>query len=80
MNNLNKRLLSSIENHGKCDILGILKLFPEFKQFTILRGLFELRNDGWVKVNKFRTIEGVKTHNPNVYRTRKQLYSQTSLL
>lgn len=77
MNNLKKRLLSSIELHGKCDIHGLLQIYPEFNLFTILRNLFILQNEGWIKVRKTRTIDGITTKNPNVARTNKQMYSQT---
>lgn len=79
MNKLKDRLLSSIEVHGKMDICGVFSLYPNDRKFTILRNLFRLRNDGWIKVSKHRTIDGVKTDNPNVQRTRKQLYSQPEL-
>jgi len=76
MSKLKERLLSSIELHGKCDIHGLLNLYPGFSKFTILRNLFILRNEGWIKINKQRTIDGVKTDNPNVFRTQKQMYKQ----
>ncbi len=79
MSKLKERLLSSIEIHDKCDIYGILNLYPNERKFTILRNLFILRNEGWVKINKFRVIDGVKSNNPNCSRTQKQLYTQQDL-
>lgn len=57
MNNLKARLLSSIELYGKCDIYGLLNLYPGFTKRQILRQLFTLRNEGWIKINKHRVIE-----------------------
>jgi len=71
MNKLKDRLLSSIEVHGKVDIAGLLQLYPNDKKFTIIRNLFVLQSEGWIFVRKFRTIDGVKTRNPNVRRTKK---------
>lgn len=76
---LKNRLLASIDIHGKVDIHGVLNLYPHERKFTILRNLLVLRNEGWIKVRKHRTIDGVKTDNPNVFRTNKQLYSQPEL-
>ena len=79
MSKLKQRLLSSVENHGKCDIYGILKLYPRERKFTIIRNLFLLRNDGWVIISKYRVIDGVKTNNPNVRRSQKQMFKNLSL-
>lgn len=75
MSKLKERLLSSIEIHGKSDIYGILNLYPNERKFTVLRNLFMLQNEGWIKVNKFRVIDGVKSNNPNVSRTQKKHYA-----
>lgn len=76
---LKNRLLVSIEVHRKMDICGVFTLYPHERKFTILRNLFVLRNEGWIKVRKTRIIDGVRTDNPNVFRTNKQLYSQPEL-
>lgn len=77
MNNLKSMLLSSVELHGKCDIYGLLNLYPMFTKRQIFRELFNLRNEGWIKINKHRVIDGVTTNNPNVSRTKKQMYTQS---
>lgn len=80
MKNLKNRLLSSVEIHGKIDIYGVFILFPDFKKFTIYRLLFELQNEGWLKIRKTRSIGGIISPNPNVMRTEKQFYEQLFLL
>lgn len=77
MNNLKSRLLSSIELHGKFDIYGLLNLYPGFTKRQVLRELYNLKNEGWIKINKRRVIDGVSTDNPNVSRTKKQMYTQS---
>ncbi len=79
MDNLKKRLLSSVELHGKVDIYGLLSLYPSFTKRQIIRQLFVLRDEGWIKINKTRMIDGVVTKNPCVLRTKKQLYTQAHL-
>jgi len=80
MNKLKDRLLSSIELHGKTDIHGLMLMYPGFTWRQVYRQLFVLRNEGWIYISKNRTIDGVKTNNPNVRRTNKQMYTQLSLL
>lgn len=80
MSNLKERLLSSIELHGKMDIHGLMQMYPHFTWRQVYRQLFALRNDGWIFISKNRTIGGVKTNNPNVRRTNKQMYQQLPLL
>ena len=80
MKTLKKRLLSSVEVHGKVDIYGIFILFPDFKKFTVYRRLFELQGEGWIKIRKTRSIGGITSPSPNVSRTKKQLYEQLNLL
>lgn len=79
MNNLKNRLLSSIEYHGKCDIHGLLNLYPRHAKFTVIRVLFILQSEGWIIIRKYRVINGVKTTNPNVRRTSKQMYTHQTL-
>jgi len=80
MNKLKERLLSSIELHGKTDIHGLMLMYPDFTWRQVYRQLFVLRNEGWIFISKNRTIDGIKTNNPNVRRTNKAMYTQLSLL
>lgn len=46
MNNLEKNLLSSIEQHGKSYITGIYSLYPHHSKMQVLRGLINLKWGG----------------------------------
>jgi hypothetical protein len=80
MEALKKRLLSTIELHGKCDIHGLQLMYKDVSKITVIKGLFHLKNEGWIKLNKTRTIDGIVSNNPCVFRTKKTLYIQLSLL
>jgi len=76
---IKNRLLASIEIHGKCDISGILNLYPTFSKFTVLRNLFTLKNEGWIYIRKTRIENEERIKVPNVRRTKKTMYSQIPL-
>ena len=76
---LKKQLLASIEVHGKCDIYGLLNLYPHETKWRILRALFTLRNEGWIRINKTQVIDGDTYPRPNVKRTQKQMYRNLEL-
>lgn len=79
MSNLKERLLASVEVHGKCDIYGLLNLYPTESKRSILKVLFTLRNEGWIVISKTRMIDGIPSNNPNVRRTKKTMYTQPTL-
>lgn len=85
MTELANRLLASIENHGRSAVTGMYKLYPHEKKEDVLAALYELKNEGWVKIT-MKTIEAFegakhvkKKVEKNVSRTSKQMYSQPSL-
>lgn len=77
---LKQRLLASISLHRKVDILGLYKTFPHESKIQILRNLFILQNEGWVKIRKYRTIDGINSYNPNVRKSNKNMFKQLDLL
>jgi hypothetical protein len=77
---LKEQLLASIENHGTCDLSGIYALYPHYRKTTILRALFQLQAEGWVRLKRFRTENYDKIEVLNVCRTRKKLYRQLELM
>lgn len=80
MSYLKKRLLATIEVHGKSDISGIYNLYPHERRFSILRSLLILKNEGWIKIRKSRTVDGFDIPQVNVQRTKKQRYAQLSFI
>jgi len=80
MTDLSKRILSSIEAHGKCTIDGVYKLYPHETKKNIDDAIAELDSLGWIKYRLQMTVDGIKHDIPNVRRSRKQLYSQQTLL
>lgn len=79
MEDLKKRLLASVEAHGKSDVTGIYNLYPHERKFSILRSLIELKHEGWVILRKTQMIDDMRYPRPNVRRSRKQYYSQPLL-
>lgn len=79
MQDLKNRLLASIDYHKRIDIEGLYKAFAHEKKFSILRGLFILQNEGWVRIRKKRVLQGFTVKRPNVARTNKTTYTQTTL-
>ena len=79
MKNLKNRLLASIEIHKFCEIEGLYKTFANEKKFSILRCLFMLQSEGWVRIRKKRVTQGFTVKRPNVARTNKTAYTQTSI-
>lgn len=80
MTDLSKRLLASIENHGKSDIKGIYKLYPHETKEDIDASLQELDSLGWVIVRQTQVVGGERSKIPNVRRSKKQYYTQSQLL
>lgn len=79
MNDLQKRLLASIENHGKSDMRGIYKLYPHESTKDIDAAIAQLDADGWVHYRLTQVIDGDKRDIPNVRRSSKQFWTETSL-
>lgn len=77
---LKQRLLASISLHEKVDIIGLYKIFPHENRIQILRNLFTLQTEGWVKIRKHRTINGINSYNPNVRKQNKNMFKQLDLL
>lgn len=60
MTDLAKRLLASIENHGKSNMDGIYKLYPHESRADINTAIIELDTLGWVYYRKSQVIDGDK--------------------
>jgi hypothetical protein len=79
MTDLMKRLLASIESHGKSDVTGIYKLYPHESPQDIDAAIASLDAAGWVHYRKSQTIEGLRGMIPNVRRSSKQVYTEQKL-
>jgi len=79
MKDLSKRILASIEQHGKTNVSGLYKLFPHEGELDIDFAIKELVELGWIKHNLTQVCEGFKKDIPCVFRTSKQYYNQQEL-
>lgn len=79
MTDLAKRLLASIEQHGKTNVAGLYKLFPHEGQLDIDFAIIELCKEGWCIYNKSQVVEGFKKDIPTVRRSSKKFYIEQSL-
>lgn len=76
---LQKRLISTIGTHNKVEINGILKTFPDYTKYQILKNLLHLKRNNWIKIRKSYIIDGMTYPRPIAYRTKKQLYNQKQM-
>jgi hypothetical protein len=76
---LRDRLLSSVENHKKLRLDGLLKLYSHERKFSVIRNLLVLKKEKWIKINKSYVEDGSRVRMPCVYRGRRQLYTQPPL-
>ncbi len=79
MTELKQRILASLEQHKKCELSGLIKIFAHESSISVIKNLYILQQEGWVKIRREITVGGEKKKINNVVRTNKKMYTQQIL-